>query len=55
MAKGEEFSDFNDIVESYVSEDTESINYIASKERGRDMKTGVSIGEEEPNPYEIER
>ena len=53
MAKGEEFSEYNNIVESFVSKNIESINYIASKERGRDMKRGVNVGEEEPNPYKI--
>ncbi len=55
MAKGEEFSDYNNIVESFVSDSSESINYTASKERGWDMKRGVSVEEEEPNPYKIER
>ena len=55
MAKGEEFSDYNNIVELFVSESIESKNYTASKERGWDKKRGVSIEEEKPNPYKIER
>ena len=46
MAKREEFNNYNNIVESSISENIEKKNYIASKERGRDMKRGVSIGED---------
>ena len=34
MAKGEEFSDYNNIVETFVSESIESKNYTARREGG---------------------
>ena len=46
MAKREESSEYNNIVELCISESIERRNYIASKERGRDMKRGVSVGED---------
>ena len=55
MAEGEESIDYNNILESSVSENNESKNYSASEERGRDGRRGVSVGEEEPNSYELER
>ena len=55
MAKKEEFSDYNIIVDSFVTENIESTNYTASKERGGDMKRDVSVGEDEPNSYKTEQ
>ena len=55
MAEGEESIDYNNILESSFSENAESKNYSASEERGRDGRRGVSVGEEEPNSYELER
>ena len=54
MAKGEESSDYNNIVELCISESAESKIYTTSEERGCDGRRGVSNGDEEPNLYEIE-
>lgn len=53
MAKGKEFSDYNNIVELFVSDSPESKHYTVSEER-RCHGKGLSNEDEDPNPYDRE-
>ena len=54
MARGQESSDYNSIVTLFTTKSTKSKRKTASKERGRDERRDVRVGEEGPNLYKIE-